>query len=69
MEEDLKVKERARIVDTRCVDCINIDTLEEQHLVIDLQCVNANRRMSTCNRLDLQTLGFQPVMPKNLSDH
>ena len=25
--------------------------------------------MSTCNRLDLQTLGSQPVVPKNLSDH
>ena len=25
--------------------------------------------MSTCNRLDLQTLGSQPVMPKNLLDH
>ena len=25
--------------------------------------------MSTCNQLDLQTLGFQPVMPKNLPDH
>ena len=24
------------------------------------------RRMSTCNRWDLQTLGSQPVMPKNL---
>ena len=22
--------------------------------------------MSTCNRLELQTLGSQPVMPKNL---
>ena len=28
-----------------------------------------NRRMSTCNRLDLQTLESQPVMPKNLPDH
>ena len=27
------------------------------------------RRMSTCNRLDLQTLGSQPIMPKNLPDH
>ena len=28
------------------------------------------RRMGTCNRLDLQTLGSQPVlMPKNLPDH
>ena len=27
------------------------------------------RRMSTCNRFDLQTLGSQPVMPKNLPDH
>ena len=29
-----------------------------------------NRRMSTCNQLDLQTLGSQPVvMPQNLRDH
>ena len=29
-----------------------------------------NRRMSTCNRLDLQTLGSQPVMmSKNLPEH
>jgi hypothetical protein len=28
-----------------------------------------NRRLSTCNRLDLQTLGSQPFMPKNLPDH
>ena len=25
--------------------------------------------MSTCSRLDLQTLGSQPIMPKNLPDH
>ena len=25
--------------------------------------------MSTCNRLDLQALGSQPVMPKNPPDH
>ena len=25
--------------------------------------------MSTCNRLDLQTLGSEPVMPKSLRDH
>ena len=28
-----------------------------------------NRRMSTCNQLDLQTLGSQPAMPENLPDH
>jgi hypothetical protein len=27
------------------------------------------RRMSTCSQLDLQTLGSQPIMPKNLPDH
>ena len=31
--------------------------------------IKENRRMSTCNRLDLQTLGSRPVMPKNLPDH
>ena len=32
--------------------------------------IKENRRMSTCNRLDLQTLGSQPViMPKNLPNH
>ena len=25
--------------------------------------------MSTCHRLDLQTLGSQPIIPKNLPDH
>ena len=25
--------------------------------------------MSTRNQLDLQTLGSQPIMPKNLPDH
>ena len=25
--------------------------------------------MSTCNQLDLQTLGSQPITPKNLPDH
>ena len=30
--------------------------------------IKENRRMSTCNRLDLQTLGSQPVMPKLLPD-
>jgi hypothetical protein len=25
--------------------------------------------MSTCNKLDLQTLGSQPIMPQNLPEH
>ena len=28
-----------------------------------------NRRMSTCNRLDLQTIGSQQLMLRNLPDH
>ena len=31
--------------------------------------IKQNRRMSTCSRLDLQTLGSQPIMPKNLPNH
>ena len=31
--------------------------------------IKENRKMSTCNRLDLQTLGSQLIMPKNLTDH
>ena len=31
--------------------------------------IQENWRMSTCNRLDLQTLGSQPAIPKNLPDH
>ena len=31
--------------------------------------IKENRMMSTCNRLDLQTLGSQPIMPKNLPNH
>ena len=33
---------------------------------INPNLLKENRRMSTCNRLDLQTLGAQPIMPKNL---
>ena len=31
--------------------------------------IKENWRMSTCNRLNLQTLGSQVVMLKNLPDH
>ena len=31
--------------------------------------IKENWRLSTYNRLDLQTLGSQPVMPKNLPGH
>ena len=31
-----------------------------------LKSLKKNRKMSTCNRLDLETLGSQPIMPKNL---
>ena len=31
--------------------------------------IKENRRMSICNRLDLQTLESQHVLPKNLNDH
>ena len=32
--------------------------------------INENQRMSTCNQLDLQSLGSQPTtLPKNLPDH
>ena len=31
--------------------------------------IKENQRMWTCNRLDLQAVGSEPVMPKNLPDH
>jgi hypothetical protein len=31
--------------------------------------IKKNRRMSTCNQMDLQTLGSQPIMPKIFPDH
>ena len=31
--------------------------------------VKENRRMSSCNRLNLQTLDSHPIMPKHLPDH
>ena len=34
-----------------------------------LNLVKENRRMWICNQLDLQTLGSQPVIPKNLPAH
>ena len=31
--------------------------------------IKEHQRMSTCNWLDLQALGSQPIMPRNLYDH
>ena len=31
--------------------------------------IKENQRMSTCNWLDFQTLGTQPLMPKILPNH
>ena len=31
--------------------------------------IKENCRMSTCDHLDLQTLGSQPFMPTNFPDH
>ena len=39
-------------------------------LCLQTEPTKENWRMWTCNRVDLQTLGWsQPVMPKNLPDH
>ena len=49
-------------------DCRKItDYLEESMEYTPFN--TAKRRMSTCNRLDLQTLWSQLVMSKNLPDH
>ena len=36
---------------------------------INPNLIKESRRMSTCNRSDLQTLGSQLIMPKNNPDH
>jgi hypothetical protein len=36
---------------------------------IYLKLIYKNQRMSACNLLDLQILGSQPIMPKNLPRH
>ena len=35
---------------------------------INPNLIKENRRISKCNRLDLQTLGSRPIVPKNLPD-
>ena len=50
-------------------DCKKITNHFRRNDRIYPNLIKKNRRMSTCNRLDLQTLGSQPIMPKNLPDH
>ena len=51
-------------------DCRNISDHFGGIYRIYSNLTKETRRMSTCNRLDLQTLGSQPVIvPKNLPDH
>jgi hypothetical protein len=40
----------------------NLPILLEEFIGIYPNLIKANRRLSTCNRLDLQTLGSQPIM-------
>ena len=47
----------------------NLPIILEEFIEIYPNLIKENRKMSTYNRLDLQTLGSQPVMPKNLPDH
>ena len=49
----------------------NLPSILEEFIEYNIPIlIKENRRMSTCNRLDLQTLGSQPViMPKHLPDH
>ena len=47
-----------------------LPTTLEDFVVMYPNLIQENRRMSICNRLDLQTLGSRPVMmPKKLPDH
>ena len=36
---------------------------------ICLQLIKKNRKITTCNPLDLETVGSWPIMPKNLPEH
>ena len=44
------------------------DNYREIHRLY-VKLIEQNWEMSTCNRLDLESLGSQPIMPKNLPDH
>ena len=52
-------------------DCRKItDDIKGIYRRIYPDLITENRRMSTCNLLDLQTRGSQPIsMPKNLPNH
>ena len=50
-------------------DCMKITNYFRGIYEIYPNLMKENRRMSTCNRLDLQTLGSQPFMLKNLPNH
>jgi hypothetical protein len=47
-------------------DCKKITNHSRGILEIYPNVLKENWRMSTCNRLDVQTLGSQPIMPKIL---
>ena len=47
----------------------NLPIILEEFIEYTPNLIKEKWRMSTCNWLDLQTLGSQPVMPKILPDH
>jgi hypothetical protein len=47
-------------------ECGKIINHYREFYIIYPNLIKENRRMSTCNQLDLQTLGSQLIMPKNI---
>ena len=66
------IRENGQLVTNEPVEVENCRKITDRFRIIYRiypNLIKENRRMSTCNRLDLQTLGSQPIMPKNLPDH
>ena len=49
-------------------DCMKITDHLKKIYRIYPNSIKENRGISTCNRLDLETLGYRLVMPKNLPE-
>ena len=66
------IRENRQLVTTEPVEVQECRKITD-HLIgiyrIYPNLIKEYRRMSACNRFDLQTLGSQSVMPKNLPDH
>ena len=69
INENIKMPQNFPSVSKYILKCVFWNNLKIDTLLNVPQLIKENWKMSTCNQLDLETLGYRPTMPKKIPGH